>query len=734
MIGEAPSQRRSAIIFECIIVLFAITMLLVGQLMLSAAMLTANSAGGDNKMAQAVTLAAFRFAGFFELNSISPIQGVGSQLLPINVWLNPTYWPFAFADLDFAANMSAAIALALFVVAGYIMARCFDVPPVPSAIGAQLCIGLFAPLVLILKLSTVFILLKGTAVVYAPYMIALGLLARLEPGSRRAFGLTTAGLFALLIYSIVCDPLWSAVGGISWAVPFAVVTFGALRPKTIMIRCAALGCCFLLLFLSGAAEYVYTMARYSARVEFAAAVDRVRAPDLSATALFYSPYMKYFYLLCIVGWVLGLLTLRGRARLLVIAAVTSWVALLVCSVLYLLMLNVAWQMPLPVYLEQCLFFLFIISAVAGLWGALDAAVSRAFPFAQLSLRLRSAVAAAALVAVAIIPTTVADYAVRRAPLMAAVWREPWPEDPELTSFLTDRISVRLCQPFRGVMQVGTGLKGPDELMLYKLWRDGVPTVMEYDQLVTPQSAYFGYALLQSPVGLNTFLPIPGRSWKTFWDAIRLFGSKYFVAGHARVPQAEESALPLRIFPYQPSVGEQGLWYVYELANPNLGNYSPTIVLEARSGTDIVAKMAEPNFDFTKQAVLSVPIDHPLVPAREMQLIRVRGGLRVSGKSDGTSLVVLPQQFSHCLRALDSRVRLVRADLMMTGMIFSGAVDTEIVLDYGIFTPRCRWKDIADVKHLDLKIDVRQVHLKGDRLLPDWNGVMERFRRAVSLVQ
>jgi len=69
---------------------------LIAQLMLSAAMPAANSAGGDNKMAQAVTLAALRFAGFFEFNSINPIQGVGSQQLPINVWLNPTYWPFAF--------------------------------------------------------------------------------------------------------------------------------------------------------------------------------------------------------------------------------------------------------------------------------------------------------------------------------------------------------------------------------------------------------------------------------------------------------------------------------------------------------------------------------------------------------------------------------------------------------------------------------------------------------------
>src|SRR5262249_40628462 len=108
-----------------------------------------------------------------------------------------------------------------------------------------------------------------------------------------------------------------------------------------------------------------------------------------------------------------------------------------------------------------------------------------------------------------------------------------------------------------------------------------------------------------------------------------------------------------------------------------------------------AMMAHPDFDFTTQVVLSTAIDKSLVRARNMQMSLIRGGLHVSGHSDGTSLVVLPQQFSHCLRARDGSVRLVRANLMMTGVIFSGEIDTDIIFDYGLFTPRCRWTDISD---------------------------------------
>jgi hypothetical protein len=39
-------------------------------------------------------------------------------------------------------------------------------------------------------------------------------------------------------------------------------------------------------------------------------------------------------------------------------------------------------------------------------------------------------------------------------------------------------------------------------------------------------------------------------------------------------------------------------------------------------------------------------------------------------------LLLPQRFSHCLRARDSSVRFVRANLMMAGMIFAGDIDTD----------------------------------------------------------
>src|SRR5262249_43123937 len=145
---------------------------------------------------------------------------------------------------------------------------------------------------------------------------------------------------------------------------------------------------------------------------------------------------------------------------------------------------------------------------------------------------------------------------------------------------------------------------------------------------------------------------------------------------------------------------------------------------AKSGAEIIAALAAPHFDFAKQVVLSAGIDEPLVPAHDVRLSVIRGGLHVSGASEGTSLVVLPQQFSHCLRARDSRVRLVRADLLMTGVIFSGNIDTDILFDYGIFSPGCRRIDLAELKGL-----IDRPMPTGERIFVDRAGAVARLRDA-----
>jgi len=315
---------------EFILAIFGMCVLLIVEWLLETRLSTtvngAHFAAGDGRMAEAVVRTGYQFAAFLNLTNLNPLQGFASQLLPTNVWINPINWPLAFIDGKLATDIAGLVALTCIAAACYFMARCFDLSPLPSIIAAQLSLVLFGPIGPLLSFTASFVLLTGMAAVYAPYIAALGLLARLGPGRIRDFVWYTAGITVLIFYSLCCDPLWSTVGGIGWAVPFAVVALSPLCFKAILTRCAALGVCLALLLVSGALLYVYTLTQYTSRVYFSVLVERAFAPSF-ASSLFSSPYAKYYYGLCLLGWIVGLVSAVGRVRVLVVAGSAAFVFL-----------------------------------------------------------------------------------------------------------------------------------------------------------------------------------------------------------------------------------------------------------------------------------------------------------------------------------------------------------------------------------------------------------------------
>ena len=74
------------------IVAFGLCALLLVEWMLETRLITTDNgtyfATNDGKMAEGVVRTAYRFAGWFNLTNLNPLQGVGSQILPLNVWAN----------------------------------------------------------------------------------------------------------------------------------------------------------------------------------------------------------------------------------------------------------------------------------------------------------------------------------------------------------------------------------------------------------------------------------------------------------------------------------------------------------------------------------------------------------------------------------------------------------------------------------------------------------------------
>jgi len=606
---------------EFIIAGFGLIALLAAEWVLTSAIPGTQYSQGDGKVAQAVIHAALNFGGMFDLNNINPLQGMGSQLQPHNVWANPAYWPFALVDSPWALDVSALVALGCLALACYLMARCFDVPVVPSIVAAQLSIILFGPLANMLVFYQVFWINPGIAVVYAPHLVALGIIGRLELGRMRDFILATGSVFALLLYSLSCDPLWSMISAIGLLGAFAVVALGPRRIRPVLVRCAALACCLVLLSSTGAVGYMYTLTQYSARVWFSDTLAYVPQAFL-ASIVFISPKTAGpYYVICALGWLLGMLLARGRVRVLVIAGLISFAILVAYSATFLLMLK--WWWPLPLYIEHSLFPLFTTAAIAGYRAALRtiklplfAGLRRAqgkvaslipigrtsaMPSARLApgichtqVRTLGAWLTAFLVA-ASIPMAAAIYAVRASPT-APNFDVPFPNE-ELVRYFGEAIGLHVGGEFRGSLTFQAGLADEGDTMS-NLWIHGVATGNEYSQLVTPQALYFDAALLKHDIvlaELNHFVPwigVKSYDFDTLFKTLRALGVRYTVH-YSRHWQADERHFPFVTFPRRPVEGEPGEWVVYELPNPNLGNYSPTEVATVMSAARSSRRSALP---------------------------------------------------------------------------------------------------------------------------------------------
>jgi hypothetical protein len=156
-------------------------------------------------------------------------------------------------------------------------------------------------------------------------------------------------------------------------------------------------------------------------------------------------------------------------------------------------------------------------------------------------------------------------------------------------------------------------------------------------------------------------------------------------------------------------GQDFTWYLYELAAPNVGNFSPTRVHAARNARQMIDMMQAPDFDFRKDAVVIKEIGRPLTAVSRSSFSFDRGSVRVRGTSDGDSLIVLPIQFSNCLKTnRGNQIELIRVNLMLTGVLFHREVDAKIDLGHGVFSPGCRRTDLQELHALQMEPDRKVV--------------------------
>jgi hypothetical protein len=234
-----------------------------------------------------------------------------------------------------------------------------------------------------------------------------------------------------------------------------------------------------------------------------------------------------------------------------------------------------------------------------------------------------------------------------------------------------------------------------------LWEHNIPTLEEYGQWVT-KSAYLALEQLFNRSGKSNAGALRFNAtvflhlYELDLDLLPFLGVRYLITdlqlhdppATLRAQQSSDDAPPI---------------FLYELANPNLGNWSPTKTVLARSFSEAMALLRRREFDRSTTAVVFDPVDGPLVPAQNVSFRFVRGGFHVTADAAGPAALVLPVQYSTCWRtSADATpgVALHRVNGFQTLLTFDRHVDARFEFAFGSFGGvGCRSRDVAELKSL-----------------------------------
>jgi hypothetical protein len=142
-------------------------------------------------------------------------------------------------------------------------------------------------------------------------------------------------------------------------------------------------------------------------------------------------------------------------------------------------------------------------------------------------------------------------------------------------------------------------------------------------------------------------------------------------------------------------------FLYRLDGANIASWSPIEVAVIKDNRDLTDAL-ELNRDHLRERVF-LSADPPrvldnLVPMRHGSLSFDTNHFRFKGESDGWSLALLPLQFSHCWirETPDAEAYLLRANYLLTGLLFKGTVDVSYKFSFGPWRTQCRRDDAAMV--------------------------------------
>ncbi len=651
-------------------------------------------------------------------------QGVGNIWFPFNSSLIPGYIVSSFLN---SGKLDPALSYLIFsielFVSTYLLCVCLRLGPTVAAVAAW---GLPLSVIPFFDFALVYPVLAlvphlGTFI--ASTVLILILVWQIGRRGWLVSGACVIGAALLLTHAAVAQPI------IIVLMAPVLVLFG-LCDLTIAETRGELfaklgGACFLAVVMgvSGVATFLLGILKYTAAFFFADELFNDRMTVSFASILFHH---QWDYNGGPVVFALGLLgalfmALRGSslARACGIGTLTAMILVITCGIISTL--YDFWKGPSPLYFEYFLWpFYAVYGAVAVVvTGVIGIKIARRGTGRQTVCPTvgwhGSALHMSDLV-IAVLPWILLLLTKTGSPPQKSLYLYPPSETPIVTA-LKDEIGITPGKVFRGRVATFTGLAidrpvnwldlhnldftlikrfGNDHRMV-GLWYFDIPTLAEYSPLITPP-----FYLIT-----RTFLGRPGdwqmRSVMTLRQIgpgiLRMMGVRFLITD---APITVGAKLRLRL-----SGDGNAELFLYELDGANVGNFSPTKALISGDAHGTLMAMSQPGFDPARTVLVQTPMPEQLVPLESSELLVEPGWLQISARSSGTSVLLLPVEYSRCLElkptsSMSVAPQLFRANLLLTGVLFKEHLEATLTFFNGpLHNGTCRLEDFRDMQRLNI---------------------------------
>lgn len=670
-----------------------------------------------------------------DISVISPFQGLGGLVQPLGVWLNPAHLAAHFLPAQDPRHWSFLVGMLLVAIATFLLGHAMGLPAHLAVLcGQVMAIAVFPPAAYRtadlghLNLTSLYVICSPPiAFVTALGTALLAVVAYLGTSSRALNVACAILLPCLVVYSVLCDPLYTTMFFIPVAIFAAGIFVGSGSKSVFLWRTYSVAACLLVCLAINLPGFYRALTAYAARAAFPNELYvEVQRWDYLTNLIFQHGLATLAALIVIgasgvVCW-FGATQMRGFA----LSILGFQFLMIVISFAYVYS-GIRWSLPLPVYFEYGALPSYIVVSVLGLWIGYKKLAPRfsGSLLRPLAPRLSSAVVVCSVLALpAFGAIGLGAVSALRHPVSAATVepnRSAGDSARTIRSILVRELAMGSDGFFRGSVATVVGVPASvpyakenidfvwgkhlrtfdRDFYLSGFWNLRIPTLEDNNHLVTPPFHFLVSRALSRPQDYHS------RNWalitKTNPKLMAGLGCRFLLTDS----QQSDPLLTLRA---QQANANGDTIYLYEISHPNLATYSPVRTVKSMDASEAVALMAGGSIPLEDVAVVHEDNFPALTRAASGTLNFEKGGFRIRGESDGTSLLVVPVQFSNSLRITatqaDSKnapIRLLRVNLLETGILFDGTIDVKIAHVFGPFRGVAgRLQDVEDCRRLGVK--------------------------------